>query len=204
MNKNDVLTDPKKLVTSFVIVIVFLLCLFFIRVRNGTQVRATVDYAMSEKVVLYRQDDEKWADDKLGNSTYSMAGSGCLVCCIASAISDAENMITPGELNKLFSENGVYDTEGNIQWGQISEMDEFEVEVFSSPSNEIIEKCLADGKYPIVRVRIKGLGNFHYVLIVGTEEGKYVCMDPLEDALTTLSDYGNRVYAIRCVWKESV
>ena len=192
----------KYIFASVAVVIALGLCLFFIRVRNGIQVRATVDYTVSEQAVLYRQDDEKWADDKLGNSVYSMAGSGCLVSCIATAISDGENMITPGELNKLFSENGVYDTEGNIQWGQISEMDGFEVEVFSSPSNETIEKCLADGKYPIVRVRMKGLGNFHYVLIVGTEAGKYVCMDPLEDELIMLSDYGNRVYAIRCVWKE--
>lgn len=192
----------KYILACVTIVILFLICLFFIRVRNGIQVNATVDYTVSGQMILYRQDDEKWADDKLGNSVYSMAGSGCLVSCIASAISNEENRITPGELNTLFSENGVYDTKGNIQWGQISEMDGFEVKVFSSPSNETIEKCLADGKYPIVRVRMKALGNFHYVLIVGTEEGKYVCMDPLEDELTMLSDYGNRVYAIRCVWKE--
>lgn len=42
------------------------------------------------------------------------------------------------ELNSIFSENNVYDAEGNIQWGQISEM---------------------DGKYPIVRVRMSGVGN---------------------------------------------
>lgn len=192
----------KYILASVAIVILFLICLFFIRIRNGIQVNPTVNHVVSEQVVLYRQDDEKWADDKLGDSVYSMAGSGCLVSCIASAISNVENRITPGELNALFSENGVYDTEGNIQWGQISELEGFEVEVLSSPSNEIIEKCLAEGKYPIVRVRMKGLGNFHYVLIVGTKAGKYVCMDPLEDELTMLSDYGNRVYAIRCVWKE--
>ena len=46
-----------------------------------------------------------------------------------------------------------------------------------------------------------GLGSFHYVLIVGSEDGEYVCIDPLEDGLTRLSDYLNRVYAVRVVWK---
>ena len=64
------------------------------------------------------------------------------------------------------------------------------------------EEYLNDGKYPIVRVRMSGVGNFHYVLIVGAKEDVYICMEPLEDELTALSKYGNRIYAVRCVWKE--
>ncbi len=64
----------------------------------------------------------------------------------------------------------------------------------------MIEQCLAAGHYPIVRVRMHGLGSYHYVLVVGTEEGDYVCMDPLEDSLTRLSDYLSRVYAVRVVF----
>lgn len=63
--------------------------------------------------------------------------------------------------------------------------------------------CLEEGYFPIVRVRMKGFGSFHYVLIVGSENGDYVCIDPLEDEMTTLSDYAGRVYAVRCVWKEA-
>lgn len=44
------------------------------------------------------------------------------------------------------------------------------------------------------------LGNFHYVLIIGSEDGEYLCMDPLRDGITKLSDYGSRVYAVRCVY----
>lgn len=184
------------------IVIVVLLMLYFIRIRNGVKISPSLEYPVKEQVVAYRQDDKEWADDKLGESSYSMESSGCLVSCIASAVSHKENAITPGELNEIFSKNGVYDKEGNIQWGNISEMEGYQVEVFNSPSNEIVEQCLREGKYPVVRVRMHGIGNYHYVLIVGTSQGNYICMDSLEDELTTLSQYGNRIYAVRCVWKE--
>ena len=40
----------------------------------------------------------------------------------------------------------------------------------------------------------------HFILIIGAEDGEYVCMDPLKDELTKLSDYSNRIYSVRCVW----
>lgn len=187
---------------SVVVILGVLGGLAFLKFRNGVRMSPSKEYSVDEQVVLYRQDDEEWADDKLGESTYSMAGSGCLVSCIASAVSDEVNVITPGEMNAIFSENNVYDAEGNIQWAQIAAVEGYQVKVFDVPSNDHIEECLNDGKYPIVRVRMSGVGNFHYVLIVGTKENTYICMDPLEDELTALSQYGNRIYAVRCVWKE--
>lgn len=50
----------------------------------------------------------------------------------------------------------------------------------------------------IDRMMKNGLGNFHYMLIVKAENGEFYCMDSLEDELTELSRYGNRVYAVRC------
>lgn len=187
---------------SVVVILGVLGCLAFLKFRNSVKVSPSKEYSVDEQVVLYRQENEEWADDKLGESKYSMAGSGCLVSCIASAISGEGNVITPGELNAVFSENNVYDADGNIQWGQISAVEGYQVEVFETPSNDCIEECLKDGKYPIVRVRMSGVGNFHYVLIVGAKEDVYICMEPLEDELTALSKYGNRIYAVRCVWKE--
>lgn len=58
---------------------------------------------------------------------------------------------------------------------------------------------LQDGIYPIVRVRMKGSGNFHFVLIVKSERGKFWCMDPMvqTDSLVSLEEFGNRIYAVR-------
>ena len=55
----------------------------------------------------------------------------------------------------------------------------------------------------IVRVRVKGLGNFHYVLLVKCQDGQFWCMDPLhaEEELVPLSAFGNRIYAIRYLYR---
>lgn len=155
-----------------------------------------------EDIVLFRQDDKRWAEDKLGSSDYSMQKSGCLVTCIAAALSMSGETVTPESLNELFSSGGVYDSEGNLQWENLRQLDRgnsYDAEVYTAVSEDILQDCLEHGKFPIARVRMRGIGNFHYVLIVKLEDGTYYCMDPLEDELQPLSHYGNRVYAIRCV-----
>lgn len=190
-------------------IIVFMLCIIFggigligVRFRGSTKIQPERGYLVREEQILYRQDDSEWADDYLGNSTYTMESSGCLVTCIAAAISAGGEVVKPGELNQMFSEKEVYDEEGNLQWGVLEELENYSVRVYERFAEENIVGCLEEGHFPIVRVRMNGIGSFHYVLIVGSEEGDYICMDPLEEDLTTLSDYFDRVYAVRCVWKE--
>lgn len=182
-----------------------IMAVYFLRFR-GSQVisvsKSAEDIVPCENVILFRQDDERWAADKLGSSVYSMKKSGCLVTCIASALSMENMVVSPDSLNTLFSSNNVYDREGNLQWDPLRQLDggeTYEVEVFSSVTEEVLRDCLKQGKFPIVRVRMNGLGNFHYVLVVKLENGQYFCMDPLKDQLQPLSHYGNRVYAVRCV-----
>lgn len=170
------------------------------RLRNSVMIQAAQAEIPPQNVTSYRQDDARWANDVLGNSSFTMESSGCLVSCIASAVSmESEDTVTPGELNRLFTEHGVYDSEGNIQWSAIDNIDGYSAQVYSNVSQPEIDRCLADGHYPIVRVRMNIVGNFHYVLIVGTENGDYVCMDPLKSELTGLSQYAGRVYAVRVV-----
>lgn len=188
---------------------VLLLCLalgcaglIWFRLRGSVKILPDKDYPISENIPLYRQDASEWSADTLGDSIYTMKSSGCLVTCIATAISHDDNGTTPGELNQLFSQKQVYDAEGNLQWERLKNLEELSVKVYNHVSREDINNCLDEGLFPIVRVRMKGLGSFHYVLIIGSESGEYICIDPLADERTTLSDYAGRVYAIRCVWKE--
>lgn len=172
------------------------------RLRGGVQVRAprNRDILPDTEVVFYRQDDERWREDYLGDSTYNMGSSGCLVSCIASAASmESGAEETPGTLNAKFSQEKIYDGEGNLQWEPLSGLEEYQVDVYGEVSGEVIDACLSQGHYPVARVRMYALGNIHYVLIVGAKDGKYLCMDPLKDGLTELSYCGNRVYALRCV-----
>lgn len=189
------------IILAIILITLLILGVLFIRLRNGVRVSPTSEYGVSEEVVSYRQDDSEWEEDTLGESAYTMKTSGCLVSCIATAVSKGETIITPGELNATFTENNVYDAEGNIQWEKIENIEGYEVESFDEVSGDDIERCLSEGRYPIVLVRMYVVGNSHFVLIVGTEDGEYVCMDPLQDELTKLSDYGGYVYAVRCVWK---
>lgn len=67
-----------------------------------------------------------------------------------------------------------------------------------------LEKLLAKRIFPIVRVRVNGSGSFHYVLIVNSNGKEFRCMDPMNpsDSLVPLSDFGNRIYAVRYVYRE--
>ncbi len=174
----------------------------YVRLRNGTQIKAPREEEILSETepVLYRQDDERWGEDRLGDSRFTMRSSGCLVSSIASAVSMESGMEeTPGALNEKFSDRQVYDSEGNLQWEQLNALGEYRVDVYREVTSEVIDTCLSEGGYPIARVRMYALGNIHYVLIVGVQDGEYLCMDPLQDKLMKLSSYGNRVYALRCV-----
>lgn len=183
----------------FFIVIIFVAVYFLMmfRFRGSTKAYPSKDITVTDNIVLYRQDNYLWAADHLGNSSFTMEKSGCLVTCIASVLG-----VTPKNLNEEFSKNNVYDSEGNLLWNQISNVNEnYEAEVYSEVSEKILMDCLENGRFPIARVRMHGIGNFHYVLIVKAEGGVFYCMDPLRDELTPLTAYGNRVYAVRCVYE---
>lgn len=180
-----------------IFVILFVICVVLaIRFRGSVKVYPDRDIFVSDDYILYRQDDDKWAGDYLGESSFTMKSSGCLVTCIASAMK-----VDPKTLNEKFSSHNVYDSEGNLLWGNLKNADEnYHVEVFSEVSGDILMDCLSNDRFPIVRVRMNGIGNFHYVLVVKAEEGIFYCMDPLQDRVMPLSAYGNRIYAVRCVY----
>ena len=196
----------KKIMTGLVtiIVVVGLIILSqMVKNRGGVNISCDSEHPVADNLVCYRQDDAQWKDEKLGESKYTMKSSGCITTCIASAISVSEEPMDPGELVKMLSDKGVFDGAGNMQWGKVDEIPGFHAEVFSTPNQKDIENCLAEGRYPIVKIHRKSLFSYHhFVLIVGSKDGEYICMDPLKDSLTKLSDYGNRIYSVRCVWHD--
>ncbi len=200
------MTGKKKLGIIVIAIVVIILGLFlFVKIkdRGGVVVKATTDFPVNERLRAYRQDDDKWKDDKIGESKYTMGSSGCVITCISAALSNSTIAMEPGALNKFLGNRNVFDSEGNLQWGKIDEIDGLYADVYSDISSDIIDECLKAGHYPIVRIHRKSLVSYHhYVLIIGAENGEYICMDPLKSELTKLSDYSNKVYAIRCVYYE--
>lgn len=198
--KNKIYFILMGMIVIAAIAAVFLL----LRWRGSKVLHPSEDIKSATEVVFYRQDDSKWAKDTLGDSSYTLKSSGCLVSCIASAVSMMDgNIETPKSLNEEFSRQNVYDGEGNLLWGRLNDTGTFKAQVYQEVSSQILEDDLKEGKYPIARVRMHGIGNFHYVLIVKAEDGMFYCMDPLADGLQPLSVYGNRIYAIRCVYTDS-
>jgi hypothetical protein len=196
----------KKITIILALIVIFILGLVaFVKIkdRNGVVAKSTTDFPVNEKLISYRQDNAEWKADKIGNSKYDLESSGCVITSIATAISNSNMAMNPGELNQFLSENNVFDDNGNLQWGKIDELDGFYADVYSDKSSAIIDECLAAGHYPIVKIHRNTFFSYHhYVLVIGAENGDYICMDPLQDNLTKLSDYKNKIYAIRCVYYE--
>ena len=119
------------------------------------------------------------------------------------AVPDNERAITPGILNEYLSEQGVYDAEGNIQWDALEQALGVDIirQQASELSNGELDTLLSEGAFPIVFVRVNGVGNFHFVLITGSRDGEFLCMDPLNEKQVEvpLSRYGNRIYAVRYI-----
>ncbi|MEH2930524.1 hypothetical protein VSQ48_11535 [Candidatus Ventrimonas sp. KK005] len=160
-------------------------------------------------IIGYSQTDPEWAEDRLGNFSYTMSKSGCLTSCIASALSSQQAVsgvgrkVTAGEFNRFLGEAGVYNQQGDIVWGRLEEaMPETVVRVASSVKPAEIEQLLAKGHYPIVKVKVGGHGAFHWVLLVGSRDGEYICMDPLtkNGEVISLNTHKNKVYRMRCVY----
>ena len=162
----------------------------------------------AEQVVFFRQKDDRWKTDTLGDSVYHMADSGCLTCCVAAALQMQQISVDglpenadAGEVNQFFSEHGVYDSAGNLLWEMLEQT--AGVSVRKQDAAELqdgeLDQELAAGRYPIVRVKMPKSGSYHYVLLVGSADGTYLCMDPLQTKEQTvpLSDFGGKIYAVR-------
>lgn len=186
-----------------IVIPVAFLAAFLWRIR-GSVILTPTDTIPASETVFYSQNDSRWKEDSLGSSAFTMGKSGCLVTCMAAAI-QMENLtingLTPGSLNQYFSKHGVYDAQGNLQWTVLRDLGGLQLELPQQIHTNEVTEHLRRKVYSIVRVRMKGLGNFHYVLIVGAEHGTYLCMDPLNERgeIVPLSEFGNRVYAVRYI-----
>ena len=205
----------KKKRTIIILCIILLLaavfCLTAFRVRGSVSVNGEGS-TQSPDPVFFSQKDTLWAGDLLGDSSFTMETSGCLTACLAAELRMQDisipeiNAMDPGTLNSFFSGKQVYDREGNIQWDPLSSALNVSLERINGISamrKTDLTALLSEGIYPIVRVRVKGLGNFHYVLLVKCQDGQFWCMDPLhaEEELVPLSAFGNRIYAIRYLYR---
>lgn len=174
---------------------------------KGIEIFPKAEWECGEPV-FYRQNDEVWKSDRMGEAVDTMGGSGCLVTCLAASMEmqrrtvDDGYRMTPGELNEELAEHQVYDERANVLWNPLREyLEGWTVETPSRPDGDEIEEMLREGHFPIVRVRMPRSGANHWVMLMEAGDGEYYCMDPLhgEDEMVSLSEFGNVVYAVRSV-----
>lgn len=202
------MTGKKKVMVAAVFLMALILLAagaFMVRHRgSGKGVKLEICETISPpEMVYYLQRDEEWAKDYLGNTRYTMGSSGCLVSCIASLLSIYDVEVTPGELNRLFTENSVYNDSGDVIWANISKVyPDLRVEVPGSVDASAIEQLLKEQRYPLVRVKNLGDGYWHWVLLIGSDENGYLCMDPLygEKKARPLAAHGDTIYSYRVVY----
>ena len=184
-----------------ILIIGAILATYIIRVYYiktvGLQLKPSKDYEV-KSVQYYLQNDAEWGGESIGLSNRKMSGAGCLITCVASAITDLGISITPGDVNlKLTKVDGYQGAE--LIWYKINsafpEIDYKYSRIFTSAT---IEKDLQSGLLPIVNVKMNGTGATHWVLIIGAKNREFLAYDPLNPAKEpiNLSKHGN-VYSYR-------
>lgn len=54
--------------------------------KVGVRLKPGKSFEIPEHVKIFRQDDPKWAQECLGNSSYRLEGHGCLLAVLGTAI----------------------------------------------------------------------------------------------------------------------
>lgn len=198
----------KKVIILSAVILFAVLCVsaaYLYKNRNAKTINPTSEIVCENTVAFYQKDD-LWKEDILGSSEYHMGDSGCLTTCIASELLmqnitvDEILDITPGTLNEFFSENNVYDSEGNLKWDAAGAA--LNVKYIRKDTSDIseseLENLIKNHIYPIVCVKMPKSGNYHFVLLVGSDENEFLCMDPLnkENEIVSLSEFSSRIYSV--------
>ena len=193
-------------VSIVIMIAIVILALYVGRVyyikTYGIRLIPTQDYAVPE-LSYYRQNDPEWQDEEIGASQRKMGSTGCLVSCVATAISQLDSPITPMKINdKLTQFNGFQGAD--LIWYKINEafpnIDYRYRRIFN---NRMIESDLKKGLLPIVNVKYHKTGITHWVIITGARDGEFIICDPLGDGQSTslLSDHG-KVYSYRVIERD--
>ena len=152
-------------------------------------------------VPLFRQNDARWRDDPLGESTYTLGSAGCAVSSAAMVLNFYGLDTDPQRLNDFLTPRSGYTPGGWIHWERAAELDPERVRhVYEDlPSYYLIDSNLARGNPVIVRLRLAH-GGTHFVVVAGKEGFDYLTRDPGAGGargLYPLRELGSKIEALR-------
>ncbi|RPI15484.1 MAG: hypothetical protein EHM58_14080 [Ignavibacteriae bacterium] len=150
-------------------------------------------------VKTFLQDDELWGNDVIGNSSYHLNSSGCLISIIATNLEYQGYPTNPKNLNQLLSELNVYNNDGEILWENLIKVfPEYKYSIPRIFTSESLQAELDKGVLPMVKVKYNKVGPYHWVLIVGAADDDFLIVDPLnsDKDVIGLSKHG-KIFAVR-------
>ena len=136
----------------------------------------------------------------IGGSGESIRRVGCTLCSVAMGLEAFGQRFDPKTLNaELIKENG-YTARGWLIWSAVGKVTGGKVEVVveNKPSFVVLDKCLKNGWYALVKFYLPG--NIpHWVLVVGKEGDDYLVKDPAyaKSAVAPLSQRARAIYSVR-------
>jgi len=154
---------------------------------------------------FYRQDDDRWGSETIGDTDDTLYAYGCTIASVALAASNLTGAeITPWELEQNLSKVDGFTDRGWLIWGKVQAATDGQVRAvyYDTPNHSDIDGCMETGGYPIVKIKLMG-AIVHWVAIVGRTKDQYLIRDPLygsrEDGPVELSQRGKDIYSLRCV-----
>jgi hypothetical protein len=153
-------------------------------------------------VVLYRQGDDRWRNDLLGNTVGRLGAEGCAVASAAMVLQFYGLDTDPGRLNAFLTRHHRgYTPEGWIWWEDATDLMPGLIEKAyeGDPSYFLIDSNLAAGNPVISRLRFPS-GVTHFVVIVGKDGFDYLVQDPGaggSKGVYPLKEFGSDIEAIR-------
>lgn len=150
----------------------------------------------------FLQKDPRWGQERLGNTSDSMASDGCLVTAAAMALVNLGFNTDPSDLNTRLTSTQSFTSRGWLIWDGIRKVTEGRAKAIyhDEVSEDIIDSCMLDGQYPLVQFYLKN-GRSHWAMIVKRDQRGYHMRDPLRPSKSPLifPRSSEAFRAVRCI-----
>ncbi len=160
-------------------------------------------------IIPLSQSDARWKSEKLGTSTSTIGGYGCLITSVSMMLNHFGFDTDPSRLNKLLVANNGYSSGNLFVWGSLYSL--FPgvggyIRHTGFPKDKI-DAQLSANRPVIVHVDYvpsTAAIDEHWVLIVGKVDGDYIINDPKDGKQLKLKDrYTNGVFHV-CTYNYTV
>jgi len=164
---------------------------------NAVDLNRKGNQAMILTIPALSQVDDRWRYEKLGTSTSTIGGYGCLITSVSMMLKYFGFDTDPSRLNKLLASNGGFYNGNLFVWGSLSKL--FPGVTFGyrydGAALDKIDAQLALKKPVIIHVDFvpsTPAVDEHWVLVVGKQDGSYIINDPRDGKQLKFEDrYGD-------------